>query len=704
MRSLSSLSALCGAVVLAACGLLARPTEAQPAPPSTPAAAQPPAAAAQFPSGTGVVALDMVVRDKKGKMLTDLQPDEVTVLEDGVPQKITLFRRASGAEAAAALAGASAATGAAGAPAAAPSPAAAPPRQVALVFGRLGSNGRRLAQTAGEDFAKRYVTADTLVSVLRIDGGIVPMLDRSSDPAAVREGVRKATALVAGAQSLPGGPVGADNSYAGQQMGRFEGGAGAQSLSQSDSLAFLSALVSVVDGLAPERGRKTVLVFSEGFAVPPGYENVFADLLSRANRGNVSFYGIDVRGLQMSAQLGQTGAALASAATISESQRQAGSEGAVTRNQATQDDVMLSSFRSDVVDTMSQLSGATGGFHVTQTNDFGRPLARIDEDLRGYYEASYVPSAAPAPGQFRKIEVRVARKDVRVQSRGGYYTSPPAAAGAAALAALAATELPSDLELRSRFYHFGRPDSGAPFDCLIKAEVSLARAEFREADSGAGRLTGKIAFAGRVLRPTGDVVETFGQDVALGGTPEQIDTARAQTLPLARRLKLAPGNYTAEVVVRDDVSGRAGAGRFPLTVPDPQGGLAMSSLVVVAGLDPVDPKADPTDPLRLGDQRIVPNLGQPIAAGAGATLPIYYVVYVKPGSQKAAQATVEVTRDGRVVARGAAPLPAPDEAGRIMGLSPIPIQKLTPGAYVVKITVTDGAQTAEETAPVTIGS
>ena len=68
------------------------------------------------------------------------------------------------------------------------------------------------------------------------------------------------------------------------------------------------------------------------------------------------------------------------------------------------------------------------------------------------------------------------------------------------------------------------------------------------------------------------------------------------------------------------------------------------------------------------------------------------------------RATVEVTRDGQVLARGASPLPPADAAGQITGLCPIPIQKLAPGAYVVKVTVTDGEHTAEETAPVTIGS
>jgi len=701
MRSLSSLAALSGAALLAVFALAVRPAAAQSgaAAPATPQAAP----SGQFPTGTAVVALDIVVRDKKGKLVTDLAADEVTVLEDGVAQKVTAFVRPGDAVAPAGPgATAAAAAGAPGPAAPGTAPAAAPSR-VVLVFGRLGSNARRLAQGAGEEFAKRYVDASTIASVLRIDGAIVPLLDKSSDPAAVREGVRQATALVAGAQKLAGGPVGSDNSYAGQQMGRFQGGAGEQDLSQADSLAFLSSLATLVDGLAAEPGRKSVLVFSEGFSVPPGYEHVFAGLLSRANRANVAFYAIDVRGLQLSAQLEGSGAALATAAAMSESQRDAANVG-VTRSQATQDDTMLSSFRADVVDTMRQLSSATGGFLVTQTNDFGRPLARIDEDRRGYYQASYVPPPSATPGQFRRIEVRVARKDVRVQARHGYYTSPPVAAGAAALAALSAEALPSDLELRSRFYHFGRPEAGAPSDCLIKTEVSLARAEFKESATAKGRFAARIAFAGRVLRPTGDVVETFGQDVALGGTPEQVEAARAQTLPLARRLKLAPGNYTAEVVVRDDASGRAGAMRLPLTVPDPQGGLAMSSLVVVAGLDPVDPKADATDPLRLGDKRIVPNLGRPVPASASPTVPIYYLVYVKPGAAKEVRATVEVSRGGSVLARGSSPLPAADESGRITGLSPIPVQKLAAGVYTVKVTVSDGEHSADETAELTIGS
>ena len=124
----------------------------------------------------------------------------------------------------------------------------------------------------------------------------------------------------------------------------------------------------------------------------------------------------------------------------------------------TQDDTLQTSLHSDVVDTLANLSTSTGGFLVTQTNDFSKPLARIGEDIRGYYEASYVPSTPGMPGQFRKIEVRVTRKDAKVQSRSGYYTSPPSAAGA--FEAFAGAQLPADFEVRSHFYRFGREEAG----------------------------------------------------------------------------------------------------------------------------------------------------------------------------------------------------------------------------------------------------
>ena len=41
---------------------------------------------------------------------------------------------------------------------------------------------------------------------------------------------------------------------------------------------------------------------------------------------------------------------------------------------------------------------------------------------------------------------------------------------------------PADLEVRSRFYRFGREGDG-PFDCLVKIEAPLAQAGFSRAPS-----------------------------------------------------------------------------------------------------------------------------------------------------------------------------------------------------------------------------
>ena len=58
--------------------------------------AQPPAPAPPSPPtfrvDTGVVMLDVVVRDKKGRLVRDLRPEEIQVFEDGARQEITTVR------------------------------------------------------------------------------------------------------------------------------------------------------------------------------------------------------------------------------------------------------------------------------------------------------------------------------------------------------------------------------------------------------------------------------------------------------------------------------------------------------------------------------------------------------------------------------------------------------------------------------------
>ena len=68
---------------------------------------------------------------------------------------------------------------------------------------------------------------------------------------------------------------------------------------------------------------------------------------------------------------------------------------------------------------------STGGFLIANTNDFKPAMARIATDIGSYYEAAYAPVVQEFDGKFRKIEVKVTRPGVTVQSRSGYFALPP---------------------------------------------------------------------------------------------------------------------------------------------------------------------------------------------------------------------------------------------------------------------------------------
>src|SRR5689334_23562259 len=79
---------------LPACGLafcLSLPAAGQ-----TPAAPQP---GASVKTTVDEVILDFIARDKKGKPITDLKPEDITVLDNGQKQEIRSFRLVRGAEA-----------------------------------------------------------------------------------------------------------------------------------------------------------------------------------------------------------------------------------------------------------------------------------------------------------------------------------------------------------------------------------------------------------------------------------------------------------------------------------------------------------------------------------------------------------------------------------------------------------------------------
>ena len=72
---------------------------------------------------------------------------------------------------------------------------------------------------------------------------------------------------------------------------------------QQQGIAVSNALLALVEQLSGMPGRKTVVLFSEGFEIPDSVKQKFDEVEDRANRHNVSFYTMDAAGLRVHSRM-----------------------------------------------------------------------------------------------------------------------------------------------------------------------------------------------------------------------------------------------------------------------------------------------------------------------------------------------------------------------------------------------------------------
>src|SRR5919197_2635371 len=86
----------------------------------------------------------------------------------------------------------------------------------------------------------------------------------------------------------------------------------------------LFPLMSLMKAQGTLAGRKALLLFSEGLAIPPNLEEAYRSTISEANRANVSIYTVDARGLDTGRSLEQSRQMLDRSSRNSQSQLAAG--------------------------------------------------------------------------------------------------------------------------------------------------------------------------------------------------------------------------------------------------------------------------------------------------------------------------------------------------------------------------------------------
>jgi VWFA-related protein len=72
---------------------------------------------------------------------------------------------------------------------------------------------------------------------------------------------------------------------------------------------------------------------------------------------------------------------------------------------------------------LKKMSEETGGrmFRVDRKHSLKEIFEQIQQEMRSQYALSYTPTNTERNGEFRKLEIKPVRKDLKVQARKGYY-------------------------------------------------------------------------------------------------------------------------------------------------------------------------------------------------------------------------------------------------------------------------------------------
>jgi VWFA-related protein len=566
---------------------------------------------ASFRADASLVLLDLVVRDKKGQALRDLRSDEIQVYEDGIRRDVAALRM----------------VGADSEPTSSGDAGPNPTRLLSLttlVFEALDGTTAPPARRAALQFLERSLGERSRVAVVRLGRGLSLVQPFTSNAEHLRRAVEMVTnapgpdadrSLMAQAQRAtqyylnltaaprvapgPGGtlstgppplatvlprdpgradeatgpcdvcPTGNDPGFLATESKLAEVQANAlrvtdQLQRQQQGETTLWPLLALLKAQEELAGRKTLVFFSTGLRIPPQLDSLFRTAVGQANRSNVSIYSVDVRGLDTTRDLAGVASTLrqaAAASYLANTRR----EGAITRDEVETFDTAEDALRLNATGTLRDLSESTGGLLIANTNDLGKRLEQVASDLRQYYEVSYAPARTEYDGKFRKIEVKVARKGVTVQSRSGYFALPPGGSTlfpyeVPLLGALTTRAKAHDFDLRPGIA-FG--DKGEP---TVAVEVPLDGLPFAVDPK---KKTYKLGLSMLAVVKTvdGQVVERLSDEFPMTGPAGKLDELRAKNAVLRRRVSIPPGDYVLEAIALEKESDRASVGQWRFSVP-----------------------------------------------------------------------------------------------------------------------------------------
>lgn len=661
---------------------------------------------------TNLVQLDVTVVDAKGKVITDLGQDEVEIYENGKKQKITNFSFIS------AVPGATSKNVPVDNPNMAPASTLAIQSQsvrrtFALVVDDLSLSfeSTHRVRRALKKFVDEQMQPGDLVAIVRTGSGVGALQQFTSDKQVLYAAIEQ---VKWNAMGRAGTTAFASTEPTQLELAKAMGDATVSEedlkaereflASHSDArdahfaTGSLGTMRAIVTGMGDLPGRKSVILFSDGFATVQRIEQGFSDtgrvgqvlrqLVELANRSSVVFYAIDTRGLQTMGL------------------------GASDKVIGATPDSMLSAIRNgnaaksnEMFETqggLQALADETGGFAVLNSADLSSGLRRVLND-QSYYLIGYEPESETfdaKAGVYNKVEVRLSRDGAKARYRSGtanLTTARPAKEPAKQSAqqqlttALSSPFSRSEISLSLNPLFGYDPKEGSFVRSLL--HVNARDLTFKDEPNGGKKLEFMIMAAS--FGDNGVPDEKFGLTYSVTldkqGYQKMLDDGFVYdfTFPVKKS-----GPYQFRVALRDSVGKLGSASQF-IKIPDLKAGPAMSSIMLESYTDEqwkiIDASAVQdqvkTDPMNDTSRR---------KFFLGGVLRYGFEIYdTTRGSRRQNISTkIRMFRDGKIVLDGQyIPLDLTGQKGGATMRSVGAIRLgsgMQPGDYILQVIVTDG--------------
>ena len=368
-------------VVCAALAVAAVNAQSSSSPASPRAAADQPTLnqpATTIPVRVNVVNVLATVRDKHGKIISDLTKDDFVLSEDGRPQNIHYFTKESDL-----------------------------PLTLGLLVDTSLSQRRVLDQerSASTSFLQQMVRTDKdKAFVIHFDREVELLQDLTSSHEKLASAIDKLETPELTRASTSGGSD--PDPSSGRRSGHGFGGG---------TLLYDAVYLASDELMKKQEGRKALIILSDG--VDHGSKETLDYAIETAQRSNTVVYSILFKDDEAYGNHGGYGGPRWGGPGMG-GPMGGGGMGRGRGRYPEQEQ------RPDGKKILERISKETGGrmFEVTKKEPVDQIYAQIEEDLRNQYSLGYTPDRAGAVAAgYHKIQLAAKQKDLVVQARDGYY-------------------------------------------------------------------------------------------------------------------------------------------------------------------------------------------------------------------------------------------------------------------------------------------